>query len=89
MSFTLIDDHPVIKDFKNRIASVMDIMLVSSAIDRGLEPLSGQIKANKIGICCYSSKHAALRTKSKDWLACNQKNVSEWGDMSTCGLLFQ
>jgi len=28
-------------------------------------------------------------TKSKDWLARNQDNVSEWGDMSTCGLLFQ
>jgi cell fate (sporulation/competence/biofilm development) regulator YmcA (YheA/YmcA/DUF963 family) len=38
MFFTLIDDHPVIKDFKNRIASAMDIVLVSSAIDRGLEP---------------------------------------------------
>jgi len=24
----------------------------------------------KIGICCFSAKHAALRRKSKDWLAC-------------------
>ena len=27
--------------------------------------------------------------KSKDWLAHNQDNVSEWGDMSIRGLLFQ
>ena len=33
----------------------------------------------KIGICCFSTKHAALRRKSKDWLARNQVNVSEWG----------
>ena len=40
-------------------------------------------------MCCFSSKHAALRKKSKDWLARNQNNVSEWSDMSTHGLLFQ
>ena len=40
---------------------------------------------NKYGlsICCVSAKHAALRRKSKDWLARNQDNVSEWSDMST------
>jgi hypothetical protein len=27
--------------------------------------------------------------KSKDWLARNQNNVSEWNDMSTRGLLLQ
>jgi hypothetical protein len=27
--------------------------------------------------------------KSKDWLAQNQDNLSEWGDMSISGLLFQ
>jgi hypothetical protein len=43
----------------------------------------------KIGICCFSAKHAALRRKSKDWLAQNQNNVSEWSDMSTRGTLFQ
>ena len=43
----------------------------------------------KIGICCFSAKHAELRRKSKDWLARNQNNVSEWSDMSTRGLLFQ
>jgi membrane associated rhomboid family serine protease len=32
---------------------------------------------------------AALRSKSKDWLARNQNNVSEWSVMSIHGLLFQ
>jgi len=51
--------------------------------------LSGQTKDYKIGICCFSAKHAALRRKSKDWLARNQNNVFEWSDMSIRGLLFQ
>ena len=34
-------------------------------------------------------KHSALRRKRKDFLARNQDNVSEWGDMSICRLLFQ
>jgi hypothetical protein len=38
--------------------------------------------------CCFSAKQAALRRKSKDWLARNQDNMSEWGDMSIRGLLF-
>jgi len=29
---------------------------------------SGQTKNYKIGICCFSAKHAALRRKSQDWL---------------------
>jgi len=40
-------------------------------------------------MCCFSTKHAPLRRKIKDWLARNQNNVSEWSDMSTRGLLFQ
>jgi hypothetical protein len=64
-------------------------VLASSAVDRGFEPRSGQTKDCKIGICCVSAKHAALRRKSKDWLARNQNNVSEWSDISTRGLLFQ
>jgi hypothetical protein len=61
----------------------------SSAVDRGFESRSGQSKDYTIGICCFSAKHAALRRKSKDWLARNQKNVSEWSDISTRGLLFR
>ena len=47
----------------------------------------GQIKDYKIGICCFSDKHAALMRTS--WLARNQDNMSEWGYMSIRGLLFQ
>jgi hypothetical protein len=50
--------------------------LVSSAQDRRFEPRSDQTKDYKIGICCFSAKHAALMRKSKDWLAQNQNNVS-------------
>jgi hypothetical protein len=78
----------ILLDF-NRIGGVMVSVLASSAVDRGFKPRSGQTKDYKIGICCFSAKHAALRRKSKDWLARNQNNVSEWSDMSTRGLLFQ
>ena len=64
-------------------------MLALGAVYHGFEPQSGQTKDYKIGICCFSVKHAALRRRSKGWLAKNQDNVSEWGDMSICGLLFQ
>jgi hypothetical protein len=67
------------------MVSVLD----SSAVDRGIESPSGQTKDYNIGICCFSAKHAALRRKSKDWLARNQNNVSEWNDMSIRGMLFQ
>jgi hypothetical protein len=50
-------------------------------VDHGFEPRSGHTKDYKIGYCCFSTKHAALRRKSKDWLARNQNNVSEWSDM--------
>ena len=52
-------------------------MLASSAVECGFEPRSGQTKDYKIGICCFSTKHAALRRKSKDWLTQNQDNVFE------------
>ena len=64
-------------------------LLASNTVDRGFELWSGQTKDYKIGICCFSAKHAALRKKSKDWLARNQNNVSKWSDMSSRGLLFQ
>jgi hypothetical protein len=53
------------------------------------EPRSGQTKDYKIGICCFSAKNAVLRRKSKDWLARNRNNVSEWSDIFTRELLFQ
>ena len=64
-------------------------VLASSAVDGGFEARLRQTKDNKIGICCFSSTHAALRRKNKDWLTRNQYIVSEWRDMSIHGLLFQ
>ena len=69
------------------ICGVMVSMLTSSAVNLGFKPRLGQTKDYEIGICCFSTKHAALRRKSKDWLAWNQDNVSEWGNMSTCRLV--
>jgi hypothetical protein len=73
----------------NRIGGILLSVLTSSMVDRGFESRSGQTKDYKIGICFFSAKHAALRRKSKDWLAQNQNNMSEWSGMSTRGLLFQ
>ena len=67
----------------------MGSVLASSVVDRGFEPRSGQTKDCKIGICCLSSKHAELRRESKDLLARNEDNVSEWSDISTRGQLLQ
>ena len=40
-------------------------VLVLNAVDHWFEP--DRIKPkSKIGICCFSTKHAALRRKSKD-----------------------
>jgi hypothetical protein len=63
----------------NRISGIVFRVLVSCAVDRGFESHSGQTKDYKIGICCFSTKHIALRRKSKDWLARNQNNVSREG----------
>jgi hypothetical protein len=35
--------------------------------------LFDQMLDYKIGICCFSLKHAAVRSKSKDWLAREHK----------------
>ena len=77
---------------KHKYSSSGDIMvsvLASSAVDPGFEPHSDQTKDYKFGISCFSAKHAALRRKSKNWLARNQDNVSEWDEMSIYRLLFQ
>jgi hypothetical protein len=56
-------------------------VLNSSAVDRGLEPRSGQTKDYEIGICCFSAKHTALGRKSKYWLACNAVSVVHSGSI--------
>jgi hypothetical protein len=51
-------------------------VLAPSVVDRGFEPRSGQTKYYKIGIYCFSDKHAALGRNRKDWLARNRDNMS-------------
>jgi hypothetical protein len=72
---------------RNCIDGGMVSMFTSSVVDRGFEHLSVQTKDYKIGICCFTAKHAALKRKSKDWLAWNQDNMSEWGNISIRWLL--
>ena len=59
-------------------------VLPSSAVYSGFELRSGQtIKL------VFVAKHTTLKSKSKDFLARIQNNVSEWSDMSTRELLVQ
>ena len=51
-------------------------MLALSALRSWGQARSGQTNDYKFGMCCFSTKHSALRRKSKDWLALNQDNVS-------------
>ena len=52
-------------------------MLASSVVDSKFAPWSRPAKDNKIGICCFSIKHAASSSLGRD-----RSNVS------TSGLLF-
>ena len=63
--------------------------VASSAVDHMFNLRLGQTKGCKLAICCYSADHAAVMSKSKDGWSRNQDNESEWGDLSTHGLLFQ
>ena len=72
----------------NLIGGVMFGVLASSDLDHRIESWLGQTKYNKTGFGCFPANHTALRNKSKDWLARNEDNVSEWSNMSTHGLLF-
>ena len=58
-------------------------------VDHRIEPRSGQTKEYKFGIWCFFAKCMVLKSWIKDWLTQSLDYVSEWGDMSTCGLLFQ
>ena len=56
----------------------------------GLSPGRVQPKTKyEIGICGFSTKYAAIRSRSKDQIAGNQNSVSEWSDMSTRKFLVQ
>jgi hypothetical protein len=66
------------------MGSVIVSVLAFSAVDRGFESRSGLTKDYKRVYVAYNAKR-----KSKDRLAWNQDNVSEWSDMYIRGLLFQ
>ena len=59
------------------ISGVMVYVVSLSVVHHGFDPWSGQTKDYKIGICWFCDKHATLRSKSRDWLAQNQDNVSK------------
>ena len=81
----------IVKDiflsYQHRIGSIKVDFFASSTVDCWFDSCSSKTKNYKIGMCCFSSKHASLRRMSKAWLARNQDNVIEWIDMSTRGLL--
>ena len=71
----------------NLISGIMVGVLALSVVDRGFKSRLGQTKDYKIGICCFFAiKHAALRRKSKDWVALGQ-HVYLWTCFSELALL--
>ena len=56
----------------NHIGDGIVGVLALNAVDREFDPRSSQTKHYEIGVCCFPTKHAALRRNSKDWLARNQ-----------------
>ena len=72
-----------------KLIKTFSVGIALSTADLGLSLRSSETKHYEIGTCCFSAKHALLRSKSKDCLVWHQDNVSEWSDMSICGLLFQ
>ena len=69
------------------VCPVKPLGIIYLLLYTGFEPRWGQTIAYAIGI--FSTKHAALRSKSKDWIVGNQDTVSEWSNMFTHELLFQ
>jgi hypothetical protein len=57
-------------------------------VDTEIIPVSNRNVYYNFWTCCWYVKWT-LGRKGKDWLAQNQDNVSEWGDMSIRKLLFQ
>jgi len=45
-------------------------------VDLGFVSQFNKTKDYKIRICCFSTENSVLRSKSKEWLALKQDNVS-------------
>ena len=52
------------KSFSYKTAFYSGVMVVSTVIDHGLDPLSGKIKDYKIGICCFSTVNIAKAVRT-------------------------
>ena len=52
-------------DAGDRIDGIMVSVPALSVVDRGFEPRSGPTKDYKIGLCCFSANHTALRDGAK------------------------
>ena len=52
--------------YEDRISGVMVVMLTLSVVDNWFELRSGPTKDYEIGICCFSTKHAVIRSKSNE-----------------------
>jgi hypothetical protein len=51
---------------KSECLFIANFVLASSDVDRGLKSRSGETKDYRIGICCFSGKHAALRREREN-----------------------
>ena len=56
-------------------------MLPSSAVDRSVEPWTGQANDYKINILLHLRINSKLNSNSQDWLAWNQDNMAELRDI--------
>ena len=86
VSFILHAENVFLKPL-NHIGGVIVNVHTSSVVNPGFMLHSSLNKYYEIGICCFSTKHTSLRTKTKDWLAHN-KHV-RCIRISIHGLLFQ
>ena len=62
-------------------------VLASSEVNRGFEHRWVILKTIKLVFFGFTPKQPVLRRKRKDWLAQNQDNVSEWGDVYIHGFV--
>ena len=60
---------PTVSPISNHTGGVMVSVLASSAVDRGFDPRSGQIKDYNIVFCWFSAKHVALIKEKEQRLA--------------------
>ena len=73
----------------NCIDGLMVSVLALSAVDCGFKSWAGQTKDYNFGICCFSAKHAALRSKRTGWLGIMIMCPSTEVEWHYCLLLFQ